>query len=495
MMKIFRVATMLFCTLFITACHTMSPWDAAHDPDCKYCIASYPYYNIMPISDRPLFNAGGSINQDVLELLMNILDNPKLDPAYRDDKAYWSTGLSFDGIPYTAVTTADFSNFVMAEPTCISHSGAIVIKLFETIPDRYCVANGHISEFTSQWWQLVYRATDESSDVLTLWMTEPYRLSPFVGTRYDTAIGRYDERFVIAQDGLTWSAIEEGSINTIYSDSCIYKDLPPCNTYFFENNYSASIARSNLLRDFSKLLIHFDVQAYLVAPKDIPGQWQSSIFQTGTNSLMRFYTPGHFQTPLPRPGDTQRRYYQGSENILDGLGGAGLIWADYFHFSLMNGKDGLSVAPYNGRWMHTTPTPTYHDLIWLPSDFETRSMGHNKDLAMFQTFVVDPATPNSRLRWNYWGQRTDPRQDLTGGRSGLWQLNGFDRGFGLGTSYSQVEWSTRITWLRSTDALAIGNANTIYHTGNRYGFGINQPAGMRPALHLCINSLLELGAS
>ena len=208
---------------------------------------------------------------------------------------------------------------------------------------------------------------------------------------------------------------------------------------------------------------------------------------------MRFYTPGHFQTPLPRPADTLRRYYQGSVNILDGLGGAGLIWADYFNFSLMNGKDGLSVAPYNGRWMHTAPTPTYQDLIWLPSDFETRSMGHNKDMAMFQTFIVDPTAPNSRLRWNYWRQRNDPRQDLTGGRSGLWQLNGFDRGFGQSSIRSQNEWSARLIWLRSVDALAIGNANTIYHTGNRYGFGVSQLAGMRPALHLCINTLWEFG--
>jgi hypothetical protein len=37
-----------------------------------------------------------------------------------------------------------------------------------------------------------------------------------------------------------------------------------------------------------------------------------------------------------------------------GMGAAGLIWWSHFHFSLINGKDGLSIGPFNT----TTPKGT-----------------------------------------------------------------------------------------------------------------------------------------
>ena len=462
MVKIFVV---LFClTLLLAACQNSGE-------DCVHCNEGLPFYNVVQVSEMPLFNANGEMNIEVLSALFEILDNHMFNPNYRDEKTHWSTGLPYEGLSYTAITAADFSAFVVPEPTCMSHSGAIAIQLFEGF---------------GGWWQLVYRSTDENNDVLTLWMTEPYRLSHFNGTRYDNLIGRYDERYIAVGDRLHWENIVPNMQNTIHSDAGIAVGLPPSDTYFFEANYSASIVRSNLLRDFSMLLEQFNVANYIVPPKHLPGNWQSSMYQTGTNSVFRFYSTGDFQTELPRPHDAEHRHYRGSYNVHNGLGAAGLIWSSYYLFSLANGMDGLSVGPYNGAWVHTAISPIYYDLIWLPSDFETRSMGHNKDLAMFQTFLSDPGNPQSNLRWNTWAHGRDPRIDLTGGRSGLWQLNGYDRAF---NADPQADWENRVAWLRSADVLGIGSANTIYHTGNRYGMGVQNRAGVRPALHLCLNSL------
>ena len=465
---------------------------AAFGPDIREdwsphsVMIDFDYYHILRVSDRPLFNANGGINQDVLDNLMAILNDPRLDPMLREPKSEWPGTLPFDSTPpYTAFTAEDFSNFVVPEPVGMSHSGGIAIKLFETIPGRAGVHNGHLTEFTSQWWRLVYRATDEGDDVLTLWMMQPYRITPFGGTRYNFYAASTHDRFIDRlrnpEDGI-WSRISPGSINTVLSDERIALGLPPCNNYFFEGNFSVSIARSNLLRDMEAVLSQFDVENYLVAPRNLPGRWQSSAYQTGANINMEYFATGQFYMT---GGD---REFTGSENPEVGLGATGLIWGTHRHFALVNGKDGLSVGPYNSRWPNTTIMPTYNDLFWLPSDFEIRTMGFDKDNALFQTFITDPNSRTSILRTN-----TEPetRPDNANGRSGLWRLNGFDRAFDIDGFGLPRSWMTEQVWLRSQDGLAIGNGNTVSNTGNRYGYGVNQLAGMRPALHLSITRLSE----
>jgi len=387
-----------------------------------------------------------------------------------------------DATNQTTATAADFSNFVVPHPSCISHSGAILIKLFETIPDSYGVANAHLTELTSQWWQLVYRTNEDGNDVLTLWMVQPYRLTHFNGTRYDINFGMANEQF-IEFPSITVLPIPENNLNTIQNDEQIANELPACNYFFFEGNYSTSIARANLLRDAQSLFNHFQAaEHFLMTPQDIPSNWQSSLFQTGSNSAMRFYVSGEFQTTSSA--------YSGSLDLTDGLGAAGLIWGNHLRFNLVNGKDGLSVGPHYGHWPHTMIVPTYFDLLWLPSDFEIRSMGHDRDGALFQTFVADATNPASALRWNYEHDRESDwryQADNSGGRSGLWQLNGFDRAF----FSTELSWEMRLSWLRSADSATIGNANTVYHTDNRYSYPVNQMAGMRPAVHLSITRLLE----
>jgi len=446
----------------------------------------YDLHEILRVSDRPLFAANGSINQDVLDSLIAIINDPALDPMLRPQKSEWPGTQSFETeYPYIATTAADFSDFVVPQPNSMSHSGAIVIKLFDTIPGQVGVHNRHLTEFTSQWWQLVYRATDDGKDVLTLWMAQPYRITHFGGTRYDHMVGSVQDRYINRvgdPESSIWFRIGDGLINMNLSDERIAMGLPPCNDYFLEGNFSASMARSNLLRDMAGVFDQFGIENYLVAPRNIPGRWQTSLYQTGVNMNHDYYRSGQFYTAN---GD---RGFIGSEFSVDGLGATGLIWGTHRHFALINGKDGLSIGPVDGHWPSTRLEPTHDDLFWLPSDFEVRTMGFGKDNALFQTFLTDADDPATILRTN-----TEPedRPDHANGRSGLWRLNGFDRAFDQDALGLPRGWMTEQVWLRSHDALGIGNANMVSNTGNRYGYGVNQLAGMRPALHLSITELLS----
>ncbi|MCL2753854.1 MAG: hypothetical protein FWE44_06885, partial [Defluviitaleaceae bacterium] len=282
-------------------------------------------------------------------------------------------------------------------------------------------------------------------------------------------------------------------INTIRTDEQIVNNLPPSNDFFFEGNYSASIARENLLRDMGFLFEQFDISHFLVAPKYIPSGWQSSYFQTGSNANMRFYLTNEFLTSF--------EFYSGSLYFEYGLGASGQIWGNNVHFNLVNGKDGLSIGPYDGRFVYTSVSPTHYDLLWLPSDFEIRSMGHNKDIAVIKTFIAYPSNSESYLRWNYLTTRYEDwrhTHDQSSGRSGLWQLNGFDRGFNFGLPSEgwfddKDFWINNLSWLRSLDSFAMGNANVVSYTGNRYGYGVNQMAGLRSAVHLSLSLILPSG--
>jgi len=441
-------------------------------------LISYVYHTIQKVSDEPLFKANGSVNTDVLESLLEILSNKQLDPAAR------------------AVTAEDFSGYAVPASSDISTSGAIVIKLFETIPEKEGVHNMHLTEFTRQWWQLVYRTADDGNDVLTLWMMQPYRVTPFNGTRYDNRVGNTSDRFtdrMRASGDSTWSRILNNSINTVFSDEIISLGLPPCSDYFFEGNYSVSIARDNLLRDADAVLDRFKVSSYLVSPSDLPGSWQSAAFQTGTNINNEFYISGEFYL--------SSRNFTGSDNEIDGTGATGLIWGERSTFALNNGMDGLSVGPFSGNWPNTTLVSTYEDMFWLPSDFETRTMGYDKETARSTTLLDDANNRSTSLRFSDdietedtdetdEGEESNERPDT--GRTGLWRLNGFDRAFDRNGLNLPRGWMTEQVWLRSCDSLGIGNGNMITNRGSRQGYGVHQLAGMRPAVHLSISELKEL---
>jgi len=437
---------------------------------------SYDNYVIRKVSDDPLFRANGRVNTDVLKSLMVFLNFPALDPMVQNKE----------------ITAENFSIYVIPNRDNIRYSGAIVIKLFETIPESEGVHNRHLTEFTSQWWQLVYRTAEDGNDVLTLWMMQPYRVTPFNGTRFDREVGTLADRFtdrVRAFGDNAFSRLDAGIINTVLSDERISAGLAPCDEFFFEGNYSLSILRANLLRDTEAVIDKFSVSDYLVAPEDLPGLWQSSLFQTGTNFENEIYNTGHFF----RTDDLVE--FIGSETETGGLGATGLIWGDFRFFALANGMDGLSVGPSNRIWPNSYIVSTYDDLFWLPSDFEVRSMGFEKESARVVTVLTDAYDSGTSLRANrelYDEEGEIIENHLGTGRSGLWRLNGFDRAFDVDGLGLPRGWMTLQVWLRSADSLAVGNANVVTNTGNRMGYGVHQLAGMRPAVHLSVTELLKL---
>ena len=435
----------------------------------------YNSYNIQRVSDSPLFKADGTIDKTVLSSLMAIINDRRLDPMLRKPMQAWPTGLTYSGPSFRFVTAEDFSSYVVPNPINRDHSGVIIIKLFETISGGQ---SENLTKLTSQWWQLVYRSTDDKRDVLTLWMFEPYRLSVFNGNRYDSLDpSRMDERFtrVNGSGSMYRTQISIKTNNTTKDD--YGSTSSDQGGYTLEGNYSASIVRTNLQHDAEDLLNALDIRRFIATPAELPGQWQSSNFQTGSNYFGRFYVSGQFQE-----SDMEQGYITGSANMMDGLGAASRIWGAWDLFFLCNGMDGLSVGPDNGQWRHTIITSAYQDLLWLPSDFETRTMGHNKDNARFQTFIENPDDPDSALITN---TIPETRPDVALGRSGLWRLNGYDRGYtrmGIGVSRA---------WVRSGDSVSIGNVNTISPTGNRYEHGVINVEAVRPGIHLDISSLVK----
>ena len=441
-------------------------------------LQSYRSHNILRVSDRPLFKADGNVDKRVLFNLMSILNDPSLDPMLREPMRAWPTGMQYTGQYFHAVTAEDFSAYVIHDSIRSNevnrdYSGAILIKLFETIPGRH---NSSLTGLTSQWWQLVYRAADNERDILTLWMYEPYRLSVFNGSRYDSLDpDRVDERyFVMPKNGNYYRPNIKVSLNNTTKDD-YGRRYGEQGGYTLEGNYSASIARTNLLRDAEGLFSRIDVRRFIAAPADLPGEWQSSYFQTGSNYFGRFYVSGQFQE-----SDTEQGYITGSTNMLDGLGAASRIWGDWDMFFYGNGMDGLSVGPDNGQWRHTIAASAYQDLLWLPSDFEIRTMGHNKDNARFQTFIEFPDNYYSAQITN---RVPEDRYDFAMGRSGLWRLNGYDRG------YTRKTIGVNRAWLRSACTVSIGSINTVTPSGNRYEHGVIHNEAMRPGIHLDIKSL------
>ena len=461
--------------VFILACLLLNT--CSNDPYIDDAITSQNYnsHNILRVSDMPLFKADGTVDKSVLINLMTIINDQSLNPILREQMQAWPTGLPYSGPNFHFVTAEDFSSFVVPNPINRDHSGAIIIKLFETMLGR---KSNNLTKLTSQWWQLVCRSTDDKRDILTLWMFEPYRLSVFSGNRYDSLDpSRTDERFTrVRRNGSYYrTSISIKKNNTIKDD---YGNTSGNQGgYTLEGNYSASIARTNLLHDAEELLNNFDIRRFTAVPADLPGQWQSSYFQTGSNYFGRFYVSGQFQE-----SDISKGRITGSANIQNGLGAASRIWGNWDVFFLCNGMDGLSIGPDNGQWRHTSITSAYQDLLWLPSDFETRTMGHDKDNARFQTFIENPDDPDSALITN---KVPETRPDVALGRSGLWRLNGYDRG------YTRRNIGVSRAWVRSGDSVSIGNVNTISPTGNRYEHGVINVEAMRPGIHLDISSLVK----
>ena len=249
----------------------------------------------------------------------------------------------------------------------------IAIKLFDgatlgsitTSVDRQ---TKNIDAATQQMWQVVYRSMDVNNDVLTVYMTQPYATFDFNQTKYDNdASDMQVYQGSNLQDAVskTWSAIK-----TAYS----------------------SLNLSN----------------YVVAPVNVPGQWQTGSSQPDTS-------------------------YSNNNELT---------------------------------------TVNQNDLLWIPSAYETQDKNNDEVENISWLSSYDTTSPTK----NNW---------TADGRTGLWELNAYDRAWGITTVSSCAS-------LRSGRSSNSPYARGIYSDGVNGGVRVSSPNGVRPALHLNLKSLASL---
>jgi len=462
-------------------------------------VSFYNNYKVYPVHlTDALFNLDGSVNAAVAQNLIDVLDDPFFTPLMTP-KTHWGeknrpTTLTYNGDSYVETTVAEFSEFV-AKKTNVNgtgnytgaQAGAVIIKLFETsgVPNftTSSTIDQRVHAFTDQWFQLVYRAQDNGDDVLTFWMMNSYRQSVFNGN-YFPSTAAAGENYRLS--GATLLPIPTRNNNNNIQDdngSTTYvADDGSTKYYSFEGNYSASIARTNLQNDFAHLKQNYFQQLdnFIVKPSGLPGKWQAAVFQTGTNLDNVYYIPGQFNT-----GGS----FGGSSNSNTGYGAA--CWtfapvANSFHIS--NGLDDQNAGTQSATsWRHSLVQDAYSDEIWLPSLFEVRGMGYNKEVTRSGSWVSDPGNPNSGLEYESGGNSYGTQQipaDTNTPRVGLWRISAYEE-----TSVDSYQSSVNV-WTRGSESNIIGISGNI-GGGEAYSHKVTDLGWIRPALHLSVKAIRD----
>ena len=375
----------------------------------------YENYNLLKVSENPLFKKDGSIVTVVAVALFKHINASTNHKKENGVSKWYKTETTYNGLNYTETTGADYSGYVATqEGMNADNAGAIIIKLFE----GYGENSGYVDEFTSKWWQVVYRSTDTEKDVLTFYMVDGYRTSAFGG---NNLLGN------------------NTSFNSIADDN------GKTESYHRVANYSQSIVRTNILKDFDEVLEKYpQTSNFIVKPNSIPGLWQSSAFQTNSDANSSFYNCFNTVGSLDLTAQ-------------DALGSSGLNPGASDHFAINNGLDGLSVGwaatdKWNVTYSNSSIVSNYEDKIWLPSSFETLYMGAEND-------VADSISQTNR--------------------TGLWQLNNIDRS----TKNSKL-----YNWLRSGDSYYANWAMQISHSGALSASEVQRAETVRPALHIDLSA-------
>ena len=344
----------------------------------------YSAYGVYPIHSQSLFDSNGNVRANVMAALNEQLAEIKASNTPNNKDTWIET------------TNKHFS----ARAQSLTHkaSGALVIKLFETVDS----SDKNIVELSKGWYQLVYRAKDAGEegarDVLTLWAIEPYRTSVFGGST---------------------------------------------------NKYSDSTLRSAVLSDYTELIKKYPkVNNYFATTDGLPGNWQSSAYQTGKNEAGDYYS-----------------------SASDGASGSGQVGIYINTWSLFNGMDGLN-----------------QDKIWIPSAFETSYMGQGKESNGFASYLADKNNSKSGLR-RYTTPNTALNNQDAAIRHGLWQLNGYDRAFS----------GKNDAWLRSGSSVTSVSGHSLARrlttAGDTYNIEIDAALAARPAFNLLLQDVQKFADS
>jgi len=405
---------------------------------------SSKYGTVLNTGTMPsLFTTGGDVDLSVLLDLLEMINSEsctKTTSSTDGTNTYYSAK-SFGAYTPTSTDEIEYKSNTDAQ---------ILVKLFETVS---CDTDGYIDDFTSQYWQAVYRSTNSSADVLTLYMVRPY-----MNYTSSSSYGDYSNnttRTEIYNDYSTLSS--NGYFETQFTKYIVapYQLSSSTGKEFSTSGYDTTGKNANLTSktDFLNL-----------------GGWQSSEYQTSYNS-----------------GKTN--YYNSKTSASDALGSSG-YGAGSSSYNLENGLDGLSVPYYNGRW--STIKTVYTDKLWLPSAYEALHTGYasNSDSVKVET-VNESATGRKIENGKYYDEANavvyltscttkdgeSSNSNNNGNRTGLWELSGYDRA------------SNSWTWLRSGYSDYSSAARAIGESGNYSGDGVDAYGGVRVALHLSLTPL------
>ena len=367
-------------------------------------------------TNKPLFKTDGTVDLEVLADLLNMVDSENV----------WN-GVTENANDPTYLSAKNFGKYGTQNGWTDAQKGnaQILVKLFEDAGNSS--DTNKINEATSQYWQAVYRSVNGKNDVLTLYMCCPYTNAQF-----------------------------NPNSDTTYNSK----------TYRYEANYSQSYLRDKTVKPLYETLnsTYSALDQYVVAPSQLVadslnlGGWQSSTYQTSYDSNRTLYSTNN---GVGSSGYMDGRAYYGLENGMDGLSGKHSNW--------------------NG-----TVASVYDDKLWVPSAFEVLHTGYGKDsTSQIQDTgrLFDENNDLIYLDSNYLkatagiDTRANTSSHTNANRTGLWELNGYDRAT---DSYA---------WLRSGHSGSDISARGIDPEGDRLGGSVDTLRGVRVALHLNLSTL------
>ena len=350
---------LLFCTLLVLA---MTPIFSANKKvslnagqtgsGTQYDSAPWVQVN----SANALFTGGSSLDGNTIYDLL----------AQINSTAVWNgvTATGKDNVYLSAKNFGKLDSTNNAQLLVTLFNGATLDAITTTNN-----SNLDISNASKMQWQVVYRSMSntETKDVLTLYMNH----TSATGVYYDNTSPYYG----------------------YYKDSNLREVA--------KGTYTALVGKYSALDN------------YVVLPNALPGLWQSSAYQTGSDKTQSSYTSG-----------ASKAY-----------GGAS-------YDAINNGMD--TKGTLHSSWSSTSTTttdPYSNDKLWVPSNYEVIYKDNTTDGA---TSYVSDATSASATLTNGTTGGTDGEND---GRTGLWELNGYDRasnswawlrsGYSYGSNYAR----------------------------------------------------------
>ena len=292
---------------------------------------------IMLNDGQALFNMDGTINNDTLIDLLNKINNADVINNNKNN----------NGVSY--LTAKNFGQY-HSEGTESNGNSQIILKLFETTN----VTDNHLDLFTSQYWQVVFRSTDDNKDVLTLYMCSPY-----------------------------------------------YYEILFQNADYMEGIYSNSVVRQVLNNVYSSLTNEYqNLENYIALPAELPGNWQSSINQTSAKNANGELYVDENGNSYGASGFSAYGGIQNSYSLNNGLDGESAVHNDWTQI--------IQDCSYDALWLPSTFEVFHTGFAY--GDNTTTITGSSFDNSYVLSRLNNSAESNADLNVN--GSTQDGRTGL-----------------------------------------------------------------------------------